>query len=346
MELGELKLTAVSDGEFRLDGGAMFGVVPRTLWEKPAPPDDRNRIRMGTNCLLVERGSDLLLIDTGIGDKHDPRFQGIYGMDPGAVRLPESIRRAGYEPGDVTHVLLSHLHFDHCGWNTRRDEAGRLVPTFPKARYWLQRGEVEHGRGPNERDRASYFPENWEPLIEAGVAELFGEEGYSTRERTWGRPTCDVNGIFGGYMGKGAKTVLPSWGGAKVSMRLVPDQDSKKIAELFTAHVQSIAPAGVTVEVTPLHGGDAVVVEVKGPIVDAALDAMEEIWGARPVRIREGGSIPIVSTFAAVLKCPVLLLGFGLNDDGLHSPNEKFNISHFYKGIRSVARLLDRLGDL
>jgi glyoxylase-like metal-dependent hydrolase (beta-lactamase superfamily II) len=178
MELGDLKLTAASDGEFRLDGGAMFGVVPRTLWEKPAPPDDRNRIRMGTNCLLVERGSDLLLIDTGIGDKHDARFQGIYGMDPGAVRLPESIRRAGYELGDVTHVLLSHLHFDHCGWNTRVSDAegGRMVPTFPNARYWLQRGEVEHGRKPNERDRASYFPENWEPLIEAGVAELFGDQ--------------------------------------------------------------------------------------------------------------------------------------------------------------------------
>ena len=178
MELGDLKLTAASDGEFRLDGGAMFGVVPRTLWEKPAPPDDRNRIRMGTNCLLVERGSDLLLIDTGIGDKHDARFQGIYGMDPGAVRLPESIRRAGYELGDVTHVLLSHLHFDHCGWNTRVSDAegGRMVPTFPNARYWLQRGEVEHGREPNERDRASYFPENWEPLIEAGVAELFGDQ--------------------------------------------------------------------------------------------------------------------------------------------------------------------------
>lgn len=178
MELGDLKLTVVSDGEFRLDGGAMFGVVPRTMWEKPAPPDGRNRIRMGTNCLLVERGSDLLLIDTGIGDKHDARFQGIYGMDPAAVRLPDSIRRAGYEPEDVTHVLLSHLHFDHCGWNTRVSDAGagRLVPTFPNARYWLQRGEVEHGRKPNERDRASYFPENWEPLIEAGVAELFGDE--------------------------------------------------------------------------------------------------------------------------------------------------------------------------
>jgi acetylornithine deacetylase/succinyl-diaminopimelate desuccinylase-like protein len=181
---------------------------------------------------------------------------------------------------------------------------------------------------------------------ELGVAELFGEEGYSTRERTWARPTCDVNGIFGGYMGKGAKTVLPSWGGAKVSMRLVPDQDPKKIAKLFTDYVKSIAPQGVTVEVEYLHGADPVVVEVKGPIVDAALDAMEEIWGARPVRIREGGSIPIVSTFASVLKAPVLLLGFGLNDDGLHSPNEKFNISHYYNGIRSVARLLDRLGDL
>lgn len=181
---------------------------------------------------------------------------------------------------------------------------------------------------------------------ELGVAELFGEEGYSTRERTWARPTCDVNGIFGGYMGKGAKTVLPSWGGAKVSMRLVPDQDPKKIAKLFTDYVKSIAPPGVTVEVEYLHGAGPVVVEAQGPIVDAAMEAMEEIWGARPVRIREGGSIPIVSTFASVLGAPVLLLGFGLNDDGLHSPNEKFNISHFYNGTRSVARLLDRLGDL
>ena len=175
MELGTLHLACVSDGAFRLDGGAMFGVVPRVLWEKGSPPDAQNRIRMGTNCLLVARGSDLLLIDSGIGDKHDARFREMYAMDPEAVRLPESIRRAGYELGDVTHVLLSHLHFDHCGWNTR-DTGGRLVPTFPKARYWLQRGEVEHARKPNERDRASYFPENWEPLFAAGVVELFGDE--------------------------------------------------------------------------------------------------------------------------------------------------------------------------
>lgn len=177
MELGDFKLTVVGDGEFRLDGGAMFGVVPRVLWEKEKPPDERNRIRMGTNCLLVERGDDLLLIDTGIGDKHEERFLDNYGLPPGATRLPESIRQAGYELEDVTHVVLTHLHFDHCGWNTRRDGgAGRLVPTFPKARYWLQSGEVEHGRHPNERDRASYFPENWEPLFEAHVVELFHDE--------------------------------------------------------------------------------------------------------------------------------------------------------------------------
>lgn len=179
-DLGEFKLTVVGDGGFRLDGGAMFGVVPRVLWEKPCPPDEHNRIRMATNCLLVERGSDLLLIDTGIGDKHDPKFQANYAMEAGATRLPDSIRQAGYEPGDVTHVLLSHLHFDHCGWNTRTDPSGRIVPTFPSARYWLQRGEVEHARNPNERDRASYDPRNWEPLFEAGVVELFdgiGDDG-------------------------------------------------------------------------------------------------------------------------------------------------------------------------
>ena len=176
VELGDFELTVVSDGGFRLDGGAMFGVVPRTLWGKAMPPDEDNRIRMATNCLLVARGRDLLLIDTGIGDKHDPKFLQIYGMDPAATRLPDSIRQAGYDIGDVTHVVLSHLHFDHCGWNTRVDGAGRIVPTFPNARYWLNRGEVEHARHPNDRDRASYDPRNWEPLFEAGVAELFDDE--------------------------------------------------------------------------------------------------------------------------------------------------------------------------
>jgi acetylornithine deacetylase/succinyl-diaminopimelate desuccinylase-like protein len=181
---------------------------------------------------------------------------------------------------------------------------------------------------------------------ELGVPELVGEEGYTTRERTWARPTLDVNGIFGGYQARGAKTVLPSWGGAKVSMRLVPDQRPDTVARLFTDYVHHVAPPGVVVEVSNLHGAEPVLVQAEGPLVEAAMAAMADAWGARPVRIREGGSIPIVSAFSQVLGKPVLLLGFGLTDDALHSPNEKFNISHFYNGIRSVVRLLDRLGDV
>lgn len=175
MRLGEIDLELVSDGGFRLDGGAMFGVVPRTLWQRHKPPDEDNRIAMATNCVLAARGDDLLLVDTGIGDKNDAKFRSIFALEEGARRLPDSIRHAGYELGDVTHVVLSHLHFDHSGWNTR-ERAGRLVPTFPNARYWLARGEVEHARHPNLRDRASYDPRNWEPLFEAGVVELFDDQ--------------------------------------------------------------------------------------------------------------------------------------------------------------------------
>jgi glyoxylase-like metal-dependent hydrolase (beta-lactamase superfamily II) len=175
MRLGSLTLHLVSDGTFRLDGGAMFGVVPKVLWERERAADEANRIEMATNCVLVESGSDLVLVDTGIGDKNDEKFRRMFGMEEGTVRLPESIRRAGFEPGDVTHVVLSHLHFDHCGWNTR-ETGGRLEPTFPNARYWLERGEVDHARNPNERDRASYDPRNWEPLFDAGVVELFDDE--------------------------------------------------------------------------------------------------------------------------------------------------------------------------
>jgi acetylornithine deacetylase/succinyl-diaminopimelate desuccinylase-like protein len=181
---------------------------------------------------------------------------------------------------------------------------------------------------------------------ELGVGELLGEEGYTTRERTWGRPTCDVNGMWSGYQGKGAKTVLPARAGAKVSMRLVPDQDPETIGAAFTDHVRRIAPRGVEVEVERLHGAAAVRIDAQGPLIEAALDAMEQEWGARPVRVREGGSIPIVATFSEVLRVPVLLLGFGLDDDRLHSPNEKLDLPQFYGGVRSVVRMLDRFGEL
>ncbi len=198
-----------------------------------------------------------------------------------------------------------------------------------------------------EREEFAQLPfDEKEYCAELGLTETWGEEGYTVRERTWARPTCDVHGLFGGYQAKGAKTVLPSWCGAKVSMRLVPDQNPEKIARLFEDYVRSIAPHGVKVDVEYLHGGQAVGVSTEGPYVEAAMAAMEDVWGKRPVRVREGGSIPIVATFSDVLRVPVLLLGFGLNDDALHSPNEKFNISHFYNGIRAIARLLDRVGEV
>jgi acetylornithine deacetylase/succinyl-diaminopimelate desuccinylase-like protein len=179
---------------------------------------------------------------------------------------------------------------------------------------------------------------------EIGVPEVWGEEGYTTLERVWARPTCDVNGIFGGYAGEGAKTILPSWAGAKVSMRLVPDQDPETIERLFTEHVRKVAPKGVEVEVISHHGAKPVLVSTDGPVVEAALGALEDVW-QRPVRVREGGSIPIVGTFSEVLGVPIMLAGFGLSDDRLHSPNEKFEVANFYGGIRAVVRMLDRLGE-
>ncbi|MEL7060904.1 MAG: MBL fold metallo-hydrolase [Acidobacteriota bacterium] len=175
VELGDLRLRLVSDGGFRLDGGAMFGVVPKTLWQCAKVADAENRIPMQTNCLLIERGDALVLVDTGIGDHHDAKFRSIFGLEEGARRLPQAIEAAGFALGDVDHVVLTHLHFDHCGWNCAERD-GVLRPTFPNARYWLSRGEVEHARAPTVRDRASYDPRNWEPLFEAGVVELFDGE--------------------------------------------------------------------------------------------------------------------------------------------------------------------------
>lgn len=185
-----------------------------------------------------------------------------------------------------------------------------------------------------------------ETVADLGVGQLTGETGYSYIERTWGRPTGDVNGLFSGYQGKGAKTVLPAWAGAKISFRLVADQTAAKVAELLREHVERVKPPGVRVEIDYLHGAQAVTVDATGPFAEAAITALADVWGRRPVRIRTGGSIPIVGTFAEVLKVPVLLIGLGLEDDRLHSPNEKFDLPNYYQGIRSIARLLDRMGEV
>lgn len=157
MRLGDFEIHALSDGTFALDGGQMFGVVPKPLWEKRIPADARNRIRLGLNCLLVQTGRENVLIETGIGDKFDSKFADIYAVDH-SRSLPKDLEQRGLTPDRIDLVINSHLHFDHCGWNTRR-EGDRLVATFPRARYCVQRGEWEHALAPNERDRASYIAE-------------------------------------------------------------------------------------------------------------------------------------------------------------------------------------------
>jgi glyoxylase-like metal-dependent hydrolase (beta-lactamase superfamily II) len=170
MQFGELTLTPLWDGSFRLDGGAMFGVVPKPLWEKRAPPDDRNRIRLGLRPLLVQ-GEKTLLIDAGIGGKMDAKSTDIYAIDR-TRNLDHSLADAGVSREAIDIVLASHLHFDHVGGFTARDPSGALVPAFPRARYIVRTAEWDDAAHPHERNRASYLQENFVPLADAGVLDL------------------------------------------------------------------------------------------------------------------------------------------------------------------------------
>lgn len=173
---------------------------------------------------------------------------------------------------------------------------------------------------------------------DVNVDTLFGEEGYSSIERLGARPTLDVNGILGGFTGEGAKTVLPAKAMAKVSMRLVPHQKHEDIANKFISYVNSITPAGVTVQVQDLHGADPVLVERDSPAMHAAVQALEETFGTKCRFTREGGSIPVVLLFDQVLNVPTVLMGFGLNNENAHSPDEHFDLSNFHTGMKAVTR--------
>jgi glyoxylase-like metal-dependent hydrolase (beta-lactamase superfamily II) len=165
----------ISDGTFALDGGAMFGIVPRPLWEKVMPPDASNRVRLGLNCLVVRSGGRILVVDTGVGDKGDDRFRSRYAVDGGGL-LRDRLRARGVRPEDVTDVVNSHLHWDHAGGNTYRRPGGELEPAFPNATYYVQRREVEFARSATARTRGSYEPQDYEPLLSgARIVVLDGE---------------------------------------------------------------------------------------------------------------------------------------------------------------------------
>lgn len=246
------------------------------------------------------------------GPSHD-LHSGLYG---GAVP----------NPINVLAKMIASLH----------DENGRItIPGFYDKVRALE---------PSEREEFASLPFSEEEFLnETGAKATAGEAGYTSIERTTARPTLDCNGIWGGFTGQGAKTVLPSHASAKFSCRLVPDQSPDEINELVIAHLRSIAPPSVKVEITPHHGGWPVITSRDNPTVQAASRAFQKTWGKSPVFIRGGGSIPVVATFDQVLGAPTVLMGFGLNDDRLHSPNEKFDLECFWQGIRTSAHLWDEL---
>jgi glyoxylase-like metal-dependent hydrolase (beta-lactamase superfamily II) len=173
-QLGRFELTVCTDGSYRLDGGAMFGVVPKTLWQKRSSADELNRILLGLNSVVVRTGSHTVLIETGIGNKQSAKMREIHQNQE---LLPASLAAAGVRPEEVDIVINSHLHFDHCGWNTTLHPDGSVTPTFPNARYFAHLGEAEHGHLQLDRDRVSYLSPNYDPLIESGQMTLLTDRG-------------------------------------------------------------------------------------------------------------------------------------------------------------------------
>ena len=175
MNINKMKLHTIETGLFRLDGGAMFGIVPKRIWEKSNPPDERNLCTWTMRSLLVEAGDRLILIETGIGNKQDAKFRSHFEPH-GTANLMDSLQKKGFAPGDITDVFLTHLHFDHCGGAVERSESGDLVPAFPNAVYWSNKKQLAWATDPNDREKASFLKENFIPLAENGVLKFIGKK--------------------------------------------------------------------------------------------------------------------------------------------------------------------------
>ena len=222
-QIGAFDLTVCTDGTFLLDGGAMFGVVPKTLWSKRTPADPENRITLGTNVALLRDGKHVVLIETGIGNKQPERMRGLLANQE---LLPASLAAAGLHPGDVTHVLNTHLHFDHCGWNTTLLGDGRVAPTFPNARYFAHLDEVRHGHLQLDRDRVSYISANYDPLIANGQMTLLDPGGsIGHRQVTLESPSGPLRANV-----ENTAQILPG-----ISVELFPGHT----AQMLAIHIQS-----------------------------------------------------------------------------------------------------------
>ena len=277
-----------------------------------------------------------LISDTHIPSKDQPGIiyglRGISYLEIEVTGPGHDLHSGGY--GGAVHNPINAL----CAMiASLQDEHGRItIPGF----Y-----DDVRDLDPEERAELAKIPfdrQAW--LAETGVTIDWGEPEYTILERTTARPTLDVNGIWGGYIEAGAKTVLPGKAHAKVSMRLVPDQNPAKISRLVAAHLRAIAPPTVRVDVQGLHGGEVAIVRRDSPAMQAAFKAYAAAFGREPVFTRAGGSIPVVATFKNVLGVDTILMGFGLPDDNLHAPNEKFHLPNFYRGIETVIHFLENMG--
>ena len=283
--------------------------------------------------------SDVVLVsDTGIINNQTPSIcVGLRGLSYVEVEVtgPNRDLHSGLYGGGVANPInilsnmISSLH----------DNKGKInIPGFyDDVQEVSQEDRMEMAKAPFD---LNYFKDD------LNVNEVLGETSYSTNERTSIRPSLDVNGIWGGYIGEGAKTVLPSKAYAKISMRLVPNQKSATITKLFQKHFQNIAPDCVKVKVTPHHGGEGVVIPTDFPAYIAAKKAMKTTFGKDPIPVRSGGSIPIVPMFEEVLGLKTILLGFGLDSDVIHSPNEHFGLFNFYKGIETIPHFYENYAQL
>ena len=270
----------------------------------------------------------ILISDTSmISNEHPSICVGLRGLSYLEVEVtgPNRDLHSGIYGGAVANpinVLCSMI-------SSLIDENGHItVPGFyDKVKELSTEMREEIARAPFDLD---------DYKAELDIDDVQGEHGYTTLERTGIRPTLDVNGIWGGYTGEGAKTVLPSKAYAKISTRLVPDQDSHEITDLLTTHLKQIAPKSVNVKVTPHHGGEPAEIPTESKAYKAASAAMKSVWGKEPIPTKDGGSIPIVSLFQKELKNDPILLGFGLDSDAIHSPNESFGLLNYNKGIETI----------
>jgi acetylornithine deacetylase/succinyl-diaminopimelate desuccinylase-like protein len=276
------------------------------------------------------------ICDTGIPSKDIPAL--IYGLR-GIIYTEVEVRGAKRDlhSGEFGGVAPNPLHALALIITGLKDADGHIhIP-----------GLFDKVRQPTEEERKFWNEDplhiNESLLEEMGVSQFTGENEYSPMERMWARPTLEVHGIIGGFVGEGAKTVIPAVGKAKISLRLPPDLKSDEVFTLFERQVKALAPADVEVVVHNIHGGEGVMVSPDTPPMRAAAAALKEVFGREPIYVREGGSIPIAAMFNEVLNVPVVLMGFGLPDDNLHSPNEKYSLTQFYRGIRTVASFLQKL---